>query len=151
EEVTVVIEKAKLVSAAEETVNANAITVSTASIILVSAATTTTTTTISDVEINLAQALAELKSAKPKADKVVIQELEQGTTTTTLIIITDAIIITAASTRPKFKVQDMGKGKMLEPEPVKKMSKKYLLKLDEELAFKLQEEEEEERLAREKA
>ncbi|GJS20950.1 hypothetical protein Tco_0449582 [Tanacetum coccineum] len=41
---------------------------------------------------------------------------------------------------------------MVEPKPVKKMSKKDLLKLDEELAFKLKaEEEEEERLAREKA
>ncbi|GKE49598.1 hypothetical protein Tco_1480856, partial [Tanacetum coccineum] len=41
---------------------------------------------------------------------------------------------------------------MVEPEPVKKMSKKDLLKLDEELAFKLKaKEEEEERLAREKA
>ncbi|GJV99377.1 hypothetical protein Tco_1554629 [Tanacetum coccineum] len=41
---------------------------------------------------------------------------------------------------------------MVEQEPVKKMSKKDLLRLDEELAFKLQaEEEEEERLAREKA
>ncbi|GKD21547.1 hypothetical protein Tco_1223250, partial [Tanacetum coccineum] len=57
-------------------------TVSTASTIPVSAATTTTTTII-DVEITLAQALAELKSAKPKADKVMIQEPEQGTTTTT--------------------------------------------------------------------
>ncbi|GKC16719.1 hypothetical protein Tco_1013501, partial [Tanacetum coccineum] len=39
-----------------------------------------------------------------------------------------------------------------EPEPVKKMSKKELLRLDEELAFKLQaeKEEEEERIAREK-
>ncbi|GJY63384.1 hypothetical protein Tco_0464844 [Tanacetum coccineum] len=63
-------------------------------------------------EVTLAQALAALKSAKPKADKV--------------------------------KVQDKGKGKMVEPEPVKKMSKKYLLRLDEELAFKQQAEEEEE-------
>ncbi|GKB74302.1 hypothetical protein Tco_0935714 [Tanacetum coccineum] len=39
--------------------------------------------TITDVEITLAQTLAELKSAKPKADKVVIQEPEEGTTTTT--------------------------------------------------------------------
>ncbi|GJV41091.1 hypothetical protein Tco_1419531, partial [Tanacetum coccineum] len=39
--------------------------------------TTTTTATITDVEITLAQALAELKSAKPKDDKVVIQEPEQ--------------------------------------------------------------------------
>ncbi|GKD58059.1 hypothetical protein Tco_1295568, partial [Tanacetum coccineum] len=42
------------------------------------------------------------------------------------------------------KVQDKGNGKMVEPEPVKKMSKKDLLMLDEELAFKLQVEEEEE-------
>ncbi|GJS78806.1 hypothetical protein Tco_0728687 [Tanacetum coccineum] len=121
EEETVVVEKAKLVSAAEETVNVAATTVSTTSTIPVSAATTTTTTTVSDFEITLAQALTELKSA--------------------------------ASTRPKVKVQYKGKGKMVEPEPVKKMSKKDLLRLDEELAFKLQaeEEEEEERLAREKA
>ncbi|GJR70295.1 hypothetical protein Tco_0016360 [Tanacetum coccineum] len=56
-----------------------------ASTILVSVA------TITDVEITLAQALAELKSVKPKADKVVIQEPEQGTTTTTpTTIITDS-------------------------------------------------------------
>ncbi|GJV46240.1 hypothetical protein Tco_1430776 [Tanacetum coccineum] len=51
----------------------------------------------------------------------------------------------------KVKVQDKSKGKMVESEPMKKMSKKELLRLDEELAFKLQAEEEEERLAREKA
>ncbi|GKE03692.1 hypothetical protein Tco_1395710 [Tanacetum coccineum] len=67
EEVTVIIEKAKLVSAAEEIVNAAATTVSTASTILVT-----------NVEITLAQALAELKSAKPKDDKVLIQEPEQA-------------------------------------------------------------------------
>ncbi|GJS18596.1 hypothetical protein Tco_0413068 [Tanacetum coccineum] len=171
EEVTDVIEKAKLVSVAEETVNAAATIVSIASTIPVSVV---TTTTVSDVEITLAQALAELKSAKRKADKVVIQEPEQGTTTTTLTT-TVATTITTASTRPKVKgiviheqeqaptptvssqqpslvkVQDKGKGKMLEPEPVTKMSKKDLLRLDEELAFKLQAEKEEKRLAREKA
>ncbi|GKF37487.1 hypothetical protein Tco_0114245, partial [Tanacetum coccineum] len=116
EEVTAVIEKAKLVSAAEETGKAIATTVSTASIILVSAATTTTTTTatITDVEIMLAQALADLKSAKPKANKVVIQEPEQVCGGTSM--------------------------KRLEQ-----------MRLDEKLAFKLQAEEEEERLAREKA
>ncbi|GKC06405.1 hypothetical protein Tco_0998015 [Tanacetum coccineum] len=36
-----------------------------------------TTATITDVEVTLAQALAELKSAKPKAVKVVIEEIEQ--------------------------------------------------------------------------
>ncbi|GKD57127.1 hypothetical protein Tco_1290514 [Tanacetum coccineum] len=72
-------DEAKLVSAAEEIVNVAATTVSTASTILVSAAiaTTTTTATITDVKVTLAQALTELKSAKPKANKVVIQEPEQ--------------------------------------------------------------------------
>ncbi|GKA18975.1 putative ribonuclease H-like domain-containing protein [Tanacetum coccineum] len=71
--------KTKMVSVAKETVNVVATIVSTASTILVSAA----TTVITDVEITLAQALAELKSAKLKDDKVMIQEPEQGTTTTT--------------------------------------------------------------------
>ncbi|GJS77226.1 putative ribonuclease H-like domain-containing protein [Tanacetum coccineum] len=100
-------------------------------------------------EVTLAQALAALKSAKPKADKVMLQELEQGTITTT----TAATTVTAASTRPKAKrldkAQDKCKWIMVE-EPVK-MKKKDQISLDEELAFKLQaEEEKEERLAREK-
>ncbi|GKC93905.1 hypothetical protein Tco_1159347, partial [Tanacetum coccineum] len=101
------------------------------STIPVSAA-TTTTTVITDDEITLAKALAELRSAKLP-------------TTTASTRITDM------STRPRAKGLDRGKGKMVEPEPVKKLSKKDQLILDEELAFKLQaEEEEEERLAREK-
>ncbi|GJT79478.1 hypothetical protein Tco_1053820 [Tanacetum coccineum] len=65
--------------------------------------------------------LAELKSTKPKADK------EQAPTPT------------VSSQQPsQVKVQDKGKGKMVEPEPAKKMSKKDQLMLDEELAFKLQ-------------
>nr|GEW22162.1 hypothetical protein [Tanacetum cinerariifolium] len=135
---------------------------------------TTTTTTVDD--ITLAKALMEIKSAKPKAEKVLIQEPEQGTTTTTLATTTAATTITAASARPKAKglviheqeqaptstvssqqpsqvmVHDKGKGKMVEPKLVKKLSKKDQLILDEELAFKLQaKEEEEEMLAREKA
>ncbi|GKC69634.1 hypothetical protein Tco_1115517, partial [Tanacetum coccineum] len=71
----IVVEIVDVVKTAKETVNTTATTVSTASTILVSAATTTSTTTvITDVEITLAQALVELKSAKPKSDKVVIQE-----------------------------------------------------------------------------
>ncbi|GJR69324.1 hypothetical protein Tco_0015389 [Tanacetum coccineum] len=84
-------------------------------------------------EVTLAQALAALKSAKPKANKVMLQEPEQGTITTTA-----ATTVTTASIKPKAK----------------KLSKKDQLMLDEELAFTLQaeeEEEEEERLAREKA
>nr|GEU67515.1 hypothetical protein [Tanacetum cinerariifolium] len=87
------------------------------------AAVTTITATIND--ITLAKALMEIKSAKHKANKVVIQQPEQGTTTTTLRTTT--------------------------AEPVKKFSKKDQLMLDEELTFKLQaKEEEEERLVREK-
>ncbi|GJT30023.1 hypothetical protein Tco_0910298 [Tanacetum coccineum] len=86
-EVTAVIEKDKLVSVAEVTVNVAATTISTASTIPVSAATTTTTTTttVSDVEITLAQALAELKSAastRPKVKGFVIHEQEQAPTPT---------------------------------------------------------------------
>ncbi|GJR92475.1 hypothetical protein Tco_0264649 [Tanacetum coccineum] len=106
-------------------------------------------------EVTLAQALAALKSAKPKADKVMLQEREQGTITTT----TTATTVTAANTRPKAKglviheeeqattltvssqqplqdkAQDKGKGIMVE-ETVK-MKKKDQISLDEELAFKL--------------
>ncbi|GKG08916.1 hypothetical protein Tco_0334748, partial [Tanacetum coccineum] len=113
-------------------------------------------------EITLAKALAELKSAK------------LPTTTTTA-----ATTITTVSTRPKAKgiifheqmqaststfssqqpsqqpsqlnVQDKGKGKMVKPEPVKKLLKKDQLMLDEELAFKLQAKlEEEDRLVRQR-
>ncbi|GKD11246.1 hypothetical protein Tco_1190931 [Tanacetum coccineum] len=79
----------------------------------VSAATTTTTTAITEVDLTLAQALAELRSAKPK-------------------------------------VVDKSKAKMIEPEKPLKM--KEQIRLNEELAFKLQAEEvEQARLAREKA
>nr|GEY30759.1 hypothetical protein [Tanacetum cinerariifolium] len=47
--------------------------------------------------ITLAKSLMEIKSEKPKADKVVIQEPEQGTTTTT------PTTITTASSRSKAK------------------------------------------------
>ncbi|GJU82408.1 ribonuclease H-like domain-containing protein [Tanacetum coccineum] len=99
-------------------------------------------------EVSLAQALAALKSEKVQEKGDVIKE--------------PSIPVSAASTKEQAttpivfsqqssQVQDKGKGKMVEEEPVKKMSKKELLKLDEELAFKLQaEEEEEERLTREK-
>ncbi|GKD18114.1 hypothetical protein Tco_1207272 [Tanacetum coccineum] len=109
----------------DEVVVESEVSIKAASIIPVSA-TTTTTTVITDDEITLAKALAKLRSAK----------LPTTTAVTT---------ITA----------DKGKAKMVEPELVKKLSKKDQLMLNEELAFKLQaeeeEEEEEERLAREKA
>nr|GFB63051.1 hypothetical protein [Tanacetum cinerariifolium] len=122
------------------------------------------TTAVTINELTLAQELAELKSAKPRADKVVIQEQELGATTTTNVV-------TTASTRPKAKsivmqepsetsttttipisskVQDKGKAIMVE-EPLK-MKKKDQILFDEEVARKLQEEiYEQERLVRERA
>ncbi|GKA29468.1 hypothetical protein Tco_0715713, partial [Tanacetum coccineum] len=119
-------------------------------------------------EVTLAQALAALKSAKPKADKVMLQEPEHGTITTTA-----ATTVTAASTRPnakglviheeeqattqtvssqqpsQVKVQDKGKGIMVE-EPLK-MKKKDQISFDKQEAIRLQAEfDEDERLAREK-
>ncbi|GKD42312.1 hypothetical protein Tco_1266957, partial [Tanacetum coccineum] len=139
----------------DEVVVKSEVAVKAASTIPVSAA-TTTTTIITDYKITLAKALAELKSAKlptttgattitaasarPKAKGIVIHEQEQAPTPT------------VSSQQPsQLNVQDKGKGKMVEPEPVKKLSKKDQLMLDEELAFELQAGEEEERLAREKA
>ncbi|GKB85589.1 hypothetical protein Tco_0957861, partial [Tanacetum coccineum] len=126
----VIVENVDVVKAAEETINVAA----------------TTTATITGVEVTLAQALAELKSAKPKAVKVVIQEPEQGTTTTTPTTIIYVL-------KPP---QDKGKGIMIEEpvvEQVKPIKKLEQMRLDEKLAFKLQveEEEEKERLARERA
>ncbi|GKB04271.1 hypothetical protein Tco_0832414 [Tanacetum coccineum] len=116
EEVTVVIEKAKLVSVAEETVNTAATTVSTAS-----------TIPVTDVEITLAQALAELKSAKPKADKVVIQEPEQGTTTP----------IVSSQQPSQVKAQDKGKGIMVEEPVLQAEEEEERLALPEKKAHKL--------------
>ncbi|GJX74464.1 hypothetical protein Tco_0313059 [Tanacetum coccineum] len=92
-----------------------------------------TDTTITD-ELTLAQTLIEIRSAKPKVKGVVIGEHSESTT----------------RTRPQqLPSKDKGKGIMV-VKPVK-MKKKDQISLDEELAFKLQAEEEEERLAREKA
>ncbi|GJX99529.1 hypothetical protein Tco_0356548 [Tanacetum coccineum] len=120
----VIVESVDVVNTTEET--RSVVEEVTAVTIPVSAATTTTiTTAITDVEMTLAQALAELKSAKPKANK------EQAHTPT------------VSSQQPsQVKVQDKGKGKMVKLEPVKNMSKKELLRLDEKLAFKLQVEDE---------
>ncbi|GJX95545.1 hypothetical protein Tco_0351343 [Tanacetum coccineum] len=113
--------------------------------------------TITTEEITLAQALAELRSVKPK---VLIQEPVQSTTTTTHSTIPKAKSITfrdpgESTTRPILtpipsNIKDKGKAKMIKPEKPLKM--KEQIRHDKELAFKLQAEEEEQaRLAREKA
>ncbi|GJZ92990.1 hypothetical protein Tco_0665055 [Tanacetum coccineum] len=81
-------------------------------------------------EVTLAQALAALKSVKPKVKANVVEE--------------PSVPVSAASTK------DKGKGIMIE-EPAKSIKKKDLVRLDEEIASKLQVEfDEEERLAWEK-
>ncbi|GJV22527.1 hypothetical protein Tco_1371547 [Tanacetum coccineum] len=122
-------------------------------------------------EVTLAQALAALKSAKPKVKGDVIKEpmvpvsaanTKVSTATTTTITIPTprkGIVIQGADTTTTISsqqpshanVQDKGKGKMVEEEPVKSMKKKDLIRLDKEIASKLQAEfDEEERLAIEK-
>ncbi|GKE33155.1 hypothetical protein Tco_1452477, partial [Tanacetum coccineum] len=97
--------------------------------------TAATTVTITTKEITLAQALEALKTSKPKVKGIVFQEPGKSTTTTTI---------------SSQQSQDKGKGILIElVEPIKK---KDLIRLDEEVALKLQAEfYEEERLAREKA
>nr|GEV19967.1 hypothetical protein [Tanacetum cinerariifolium] len=78
-------------------------------------------------------------SSRPKAKVLVIHKQEQAPTP-------------IVSSQQPSQVKDKGKGKMVKPEPVKKLLKKDQLMLDEELTFKLQDEEEkEERFAKEKA
>ncbi|GKC32607.1 hypothetical protein Tco_1039901 [Tanacetum coccineum] len=100
----------------------------------VSAATTTITTAITEVDLILAQALAELRSAKPK---VVVQELVQSTTTTAPSTIPKAKSITfrdsgESTTRTTLtsipsNIKDKGKAKMLEPEKPLKMKEQIIL------------------------
>ncbi|GKC79069.1 hypothetical protein Tco_1129843, partial [Tanacetum coccineum] len=123
-------------------------------------------------EVTLAQALAALKSVKPKVKANVVEELSVpvsaastkvsvATTTTTATIpsprkgIVIAELGTSTTTRTissqpsQEKIQDKGK-RILVEEPVKP-KKKDLIRLDEEIASKLQAEfDEEERIAREK-
>ncbi|GJU11165.1 hypothetical protein Tco_1133561, partial [Tanacetum coccineum] len=120
-------------------------------------------------EVTLAQALAALKSVKPKVKGDVIKEpnvlvnavsaptkVSAATTTTaTIPTLRKGIVITElgtpTTTISSQQSQDKGKGIMIE-EPVKPMKKKVQIMLDEEVASKLQAEfDEEERLAREKA
>ncbi|GJT15616.1 retrotransposon protein, putative, ty1-copia subclass [Tanacetum coccineum] len=104
------------------------------------AATTTTTTAAKDLtidEVTLAQVLAALKSLKPKAKGIMFHEQEEASTPTVSL------------KQPTHVLKDKGKAKLIKPELPKK--KKEQIRIDKELAFKLQDEEEEERLSGEKA
>ncbi|GJU97493.1 hypothetical protein Tco_1326764 [Tanacetum coccineum] len=94
-----------------------------------------TTVTITTEEITLAQALEALKTSKPKVKGIVFQEPGESTTTKSTTIYSQ-------------QSQDNGKGIMIE-EPVNLMKKKDLIRLDEEVALKLQAKiDEEERISR---
>ncbi|GJZ85445.1 hypothetical protein Tco_0650784 [Tanacetum coccineum] len=82
----------------------------------------------------------------------VVDAAQVSTTATTVTITTKEITLAQALEALKTsKPKDKGKGIMIE-EPVKPMKKKDLIRLDEEVALKLQAEfDEEERLIREKA
>nr|GEY39509.1 hypothetical protein [Tanacetum cinerariifolium] len=99
---------------------------------------TTTTPTISMDEITLAKALIKIKTSIPKAKGIVMQKPSETPTPTPIV-----------SSKQPSKVQDKGKGIMVEPEmPLKK---KAHISLNEEFAFKLQaDEDEQERIVREK-
>ncbi|GJR17662.1 hypothetical protein Tco_0966189 [Tanacetum coccineum] len=110
--------------------------------------TVSTATTITPEEVTLAQALVEIKTSKPKAKGNVFKKPSESTTTTPTPTPTPIVTPQQSS-----HVKDKGKGKMVEPEPMKKFSKKEQIRLDEEVARNLQAQlqvEEEERIAREK-
>ncbi|GKD57489.1 hypothetical protein Tco_1290876 [Tanacetum coccineum] len=81
------------------------------------------------------------------ADLVTTANVEVTTASATTTIEEQALAFTpiVSSLQPS-QVKDKGKAKMVEEEPIKKFSKKEQIRLDQELAFKLQAKEEEERL-----
>nr|GEZ19451.1 hypothetical protein [Tanacetum cinerariifolium] len=94
----------------------------------VNAATTTTATpTIYLDEITLAKALIEIKTSRPKAKGLVMQDPSETPTPSPIV-----------SSQQPSKVQDKGKGIMVEE--LLKMKKKDQILFDEEVARKLQEE-----------
>ncbi|GJU25266.1 hypothetical protein Tco_1163887 [Tanacetum coccineum] len=110
---------------------------------------------ITTVELTLAQTLAELKSARPKAKGLVIPEQEPSESITTTTTKTTAGILlqepseTRTTTTPKIPSKDKGKGIMVE-EPLK-LKKKDQVLFDQQEAIRLQAQfDKEERIAREK-
>ncbi|GJV93946.1 hypothetical protein Tco_1541759 [Tanacetum coccineum] len=97
--------------------------------------------TIANVELTLAQTLAELKSARPKTKGVVMQEPSESTPTISLQL---------PSQVKSQGSKDKDKAKMIKPE--KPLKKKDQIKFEEEEALRLQAAfNEEDRLAKEKA
>ncbi|GKD72331.1 hypothetical protein Tco_1330613 [Tanacetum coccineum] len=96
-------------------------------------------------EVTLAQALATLKSVKPKVKANVVKE-------PSVTVSAASTKVSAATTTTTATIPTPRKGIIITGlEPVKYLKKKDLIRLDEEIASKLQAEfDEEERLAREK-
>ncbi|GJY04542.1 hypothetical protein Tco_0370482 [Tanacetum coccineum] len=86
--------------------------------------TAATTVTITTEAITLAQALEALKTSKPKVKGIVFQEPGESITTKSTIISSQ-------------QSQDKGKGIMIK-EPMKPIKTRDLIRLDEEVALKLQ-------------
>nr|GEU49409.1 hypothetical protein [Tanacetum cinerariifolium] len=87
------------------------------------ATTVSAATTVTTKEITLAQALVEIKTSKPKAKGIVLQDPSENTTTTTKTI-------------SSKHSQDKGKG--IKVKELVKLKKKDQIRLDEEAALKLQ-------------
>nr|GEV40116.1 putative reverse transcriptase, RNA-dependent DNA polymerase [Tanacetum cinerariifolium] len=108
----------------------------------VKVSTTAITPQVSMEEIILAKALIDIKTSKPKAKGIVMQDPSETPTPTPIV-----------STQQPSKAKDKGKAKMIEPE--KPLKKKDQIMFDEEVAKNLKaqlqaELEEEERIARQK-
>nr|GEV57913.1 hypothetical protein [Tanacetum cinerariifolium] len=108
----------------------------------VKVSTTTITYQISMDEITLAKALIDIKTSKPKANGIVVQEPSKTPTPTPI-----------DSSQQSSKAKDKAKAKIIEPE--KPLKRKDHIMIDEEVAINLEaqmqaELEEEERLAKQK-
>ncbi|GJS31732.1 hypothetical protein Tco_0492352 [Tanacetum coccineum] len=101
--------------------------------------TTTTTTAFEDEDLTIAQTLVKMRSEKAKEKKVVVRDVEESARSTKIL--------------PTIDPKDKGKGIMQEPEKPPKNPRKAQIQMDEELAIRLQEEEnvELEKMQRERA
>nr|GEV96843.1 hypothetical protein [Tanacetum cinerariifolium] len=90
----------------------------------VEVSTTAITSQISLDDVTLAKALVDIKTSKPKAKGVVIQEPSETPTPTPTPI---------DSSQQSSKAKDKGKAKMIEPE--KPLKKKDQIMIDEEMLF----------------
>ncbi|GJY02853.1 hypothetical protein Tco_0361005 [Tanacetum coccineum] len=89
-------------------------------------------TKVSSVIPTTAATIITAVSSRPRAKGIIFHEQEQEQ---------EQALTPIVSSQQPTQFKDKGKGIIVEEEPVKKMSRKELLKLDEELAFKQQAEE----------